>query len=92
VNDRIYNNIFDRMEQSAVEFTTTTNSADGNVYSEMPRWGGYLRVLGPTQFQVEDVPEQWLNLEMWQLEHGGTKMGKQSISMPLSIRTLSCSR
>ena len=76
VNNRIYNNIFDRMEQSAIEFTTTTNSSDGNVFSEMPRWGGYLRLLGPTQFQVEDVPEQWLNLEMWQLEHGWDKNGK----------------
>lgn len=76
VNNRVYNNVFDRMEQSAIEFTTTTNSADGNVFSGMPRRGGYLRLLGPTQYQVWDVPEQWLNLEMWQLEHGWDKNGK----------------
>jgi hypothetical protein len=75
VNNRVYNNVFDRMEQSAIEFTTTTNSADGNVFSGMPRRGGYLRLLGPTQYQVWDVPEQWLNLEIWQLEHGWDKNG-----------------
>ena len=76
VNNRIYNNVFDRMSQSAIEFTTTTNSSDGNLFSHMPRWGGYLRVLGPTQFQMESVPEQWLNLEVGQNEHGWDKDGK----------------
>ena len=76
VNNRVYNNVFDRMSQSAIEFTTTTNTSDGNVFSHMPRWGGYLRVLGPTQFEVQNVPEQWLNLEMWQKEHGWDEDGK----------------
>ena len=76
INNRIYNNVFHHMTQSAIEFTTTTNSSDGNVFSDMPRWGGYLRLLGPTQFQVEDVPQQWLNLEAWRSEHGWDKDGK----------------
>jgi len=76
VNNRVFNNVFHRMDQSAIEFTTTTNSSDGNVFSEMPRFGGYLKVLGPTQYQTYDVPEQWLNLPMWQQEHSWDKNGK----------------
>jgi hypothetical protein len=76
VNNRVYNNVFHRMQQSAIEFTTTMNSSDGNVFSHMPFGGGYLRLLGPTQFMVSNVPEQWLNLEMWQTEHGWDKDGK----------------
>ncbi|MGH9771833.1 MAG: right-handed parallel beta-helix repeat-containing protein [Candidatus Acidiferrales bacterium] len=76
VNNRIYNNVFHQMRRSAIEFTTPTNSSDGNVFSEMPRWGGYLKLLGPTQFELNSVPQQWLNLKTWQQEHGWDKNGK----------------
>lgn len=33
-------------------------------------------MIGPTQFQVFNVPQQWLNLEMWQQEHGWEKDGR----------------
>ncbi len=75
-NNQIYNNVFHSIGLEAIQFTTTTNHSDGNVFSKMPYFGGYLRVTGPTTYQVDDVPEQWLDLAMWQEEHDWDKHGK----------------
>ncbi len=97
-DNRILNNVFSRIGQSAVEFTTTNgNMTDGNVYGQMPELGnatfsqpaGYIRVLGMTDWDSQGGPQEWLNLETAREQHGWEKAGRlMSFDVRLDPETL----
>jgi hypothetical protein len=67
--NKVYNNIFHQVGRAAIEFTNDQNESDGNVFSQMPRQGAFLRVLRPE-------PQQWLDVEFWREQYGWEKRGR----------------
>lgn len=64
----IKNNIFYDCGEAAIKFPTEKNSAEGNLYLNMP--GGYLRILYPE-------PEVCLDLPAWQEFYGFDLQGQE---------------
>ena len=60
---KIYNNIFYKCGNAAINFDNEHNYADGNLYISMNPDGGYLRILNPG-------PGKWLDLEAWRRFYG----------------------
>jgi len=60
---KIYNNIFYKCGEAAIDFDNEHNEADGNLYIDMYPGGGYLRILNPD-------PAKWLELLSWRKFYG----------------------
>lgn len=59
----LYDNIFYGCQNAVVQFANEHNDAEGNLYVNPPKEGGYLRILYP-------YPPELLDLEAWRRFHG----------------------